>query len=82
MSKLTPWFPLKSKPARAGVYEIDRGDGGTTFYSYWDGTNFNGGWFTPQRARESFNFGHRWSIKPTRWRGVTRPAAHQPAKEQ
>lgn len=81
MSKTTPWFSMKAKPVRIGVYEVDWQDGDTTFFSYWDGRGFNGGWVTPQRAREHFNFGHKWSKKPTRWRGLAKPAAHQPAKE-
>jgi hypothetical protein len=74
--KLTPWFPAKVKPARAGVYQTSNTDSadGKHFYSYFDGKNWHGEWWTPERAMTQpavFNTPVE-QLRATRWRGLAK----------
>lgn len=39
--KLTPWFPVETKPARKGVYLVDAvWTSYCDWFAYWDGSGF------------------------------------------
>jgi hypothetical protein len=42
---LTPWFPIRIKPVRVGVYNVSCKDSGQSgkWYAKWDGKGF--GWY-------------------------------------
>jgi hypothetical protein len=48
--KLTGWFPATVNPARVGVYQTDSEGMGDAFYSFFDGVNWHGEWWSPKRA--------------------------------
>jgi len=65
--KLTRWYSGDQKPLRKGVYQV-KSDG--VYFSYFDGKNFNGCWFTTERAAEN-----QWSPVchgKLQWRGVAK----------
>lgn len=68
---LSPWFPVRIKPVRAGVYNVSCWSRKQTgnWYAYWDGERF--GWFhnEPQGA---FNMRESWGAVAKSWRGLTR----------
>jgi len=66
--KLTGWFEKKRQPARIGVYETRQNHDEKTWYSFWDGSQWRGEWYTPQRAANyaSGCFG----MTATHWRGL------------
>lgn len=72
MSKMTPWFPSKTKPVRVGVYEtqwycVDEWDCG---FSYWNGSQWANGIESP----ESAYFYKNWiggAVQNKKWRGFT-----------
>ena len=74
--ELTRWFSTRTKPKQVGVYMIDWCDGGT-YYSYWDGKIFNGGWSNAEQAHFRRFFGRSILGNPKRWRGL----AQDPSKQ-
>lgn len=68
---LTPWFPGNVRPKRRGVYKTwDKGLR-QSFYNYWDGKKWNGGWGT---AEDAARFGDRRCDDPVdKWRGLAKP---------
>ena len=69
--KLTPWFPVHSKPVRVGVYEIFGG-----YYSYWSGRFWVATDATPQFAADPRFFDLPSCTQDKKWRGL----AERPAK--
>lgn len=69
--KMTPWFPVGSKPARVGVYETDfLGSFGQRFqlgYSYWNGQRWHNNRPTPAEAAADDG---AFSSQSKRWRGL------------
>ena len=77
--KKTPWFPFTTKPVHVGVYEVDWCDADRTpFYSYWDGSTFNGGWLDTATAARMACFGKSASGHPVRWRGAIKVKKETP----
>lgn len=70
MTKMTPWFQPRSKPARVGVYETEwRGIG--RFFNFWDGRDWHWGWRTLERAeRSSDPMTRRDQRDLCKWRGL------------
>jgi len=71
--KKTPWFPIRSHPARVGVYEID------SFFSwsYFDGQHWNGSWSTPEAAFENCRWYATYKSEGAisaedKWRGLAK----------
>jgi len=67
--KLTPWFPAKVKPVRAGVYEIQE-DELPVWYRRWDGKNWYVGDPTPEGAAQERTILASWFRAP--WRGLAK----------
>ena len=70
--QMTPWFPAKIKPVRAGVYEtkwfcVDECEHG---FSYWNGSIWANSSTSPKSA-----YGHKnWTsgaVQSKKWRGFT-----------
>jgi hypothetical protein len=69
--RLTPWFPLGTRPARRGVYERDTPTVGR--YAFWDGIQWYGYAQSPRHAKDSYN--NRFvSVfqQEGQWRGLAR----------
>ncbi len=69
--KLTPWFSVRKKPVRVGVYERDHQDGCPICFQHW-----NGEWWS--LAAEAPGTANGWQhFKSTcqygKWRGLTKP---------
>lgn len=68
MTTTTPWFPVKTKPHHIGAYEI-QSINGNTWFSWWNGKNWNSNWPTAQRACDNRFFGDTRNVKG--WRGLS-----------
>jgi len=78
MSKrMTPWFPSKIKPARAGVYEVSTPNSLANRYAYFD----KKGWRLCASSVESAakeedwlgsNWGSSMTLPRSMWRGFTK----------
>ena len=68
--KMTPWFPSRIKPVRAGVYETKWDCAGEWEhgFSYWDGFEWANGSESPEGAyqRRSWAGG---AVQDKKWRG-------------
>jgi hypothetical protein len=70
--KLTPWFFGIQRPARVGVYQV-RSLGytpGDLYFSYWDGTRFNGCWPDAEYAQRRPDWGV--GLRVGTWRGLAK----------
>lgn len=65
--KLTPWFPAKVKPVRAGVYEVKQDDM-PAWYRRWDGEDWYVGGATPGWASNAIIVWDNGLRTP--WRGL------------
>ena len=71
--KMTPWFQSKTKPIRAGVYEIQWYfvDSWERGFSYWNGTKWANAVETPNKAYLC----KKWvqgACQDKKWRGFTK----------
>jgi hypothetical protein len=71
MRKKTRWFPVSLPPTRVGVYETRSTRSDSIYYSYWDGANFHGEWYTPERAMDNADWAYGQQM--AHWRGVVKP---------
>lgn len=67
--KKTEWFKGSEKPVRVGVYERDY-DVQRTYYCYWTGKVFNGGYHTAYRAVNAAP-SYESPYQDLPWRGLT-----------
>lgn len=70
--KLSPWHDGSVKPVHVGIYQVNSGNDGFKFYSWWDGKFFNGHW-TLETAYDNRKFFHKnpdGCSETTKWRGV------------
>lgn len=67
--KLTPWFPGRTKPIRAGVYQQLCGKRSRVGYQRWDGTFWYSWHFTPEAAARSTVLA-RTEHQNDPWRGI------------
>ena len=76
--KLTEWYSGDQKPVRVGVYEKKSKNTKTqSFYHFWDGERWFGGWYTVQRAiadQEKFKILEYCDDdeEPREWRGIAK----------
>lgn len=72
--QMTPWFPARTKPFRAGVYQVRLPvPTHNEVYAFWTGDRWGAIASTPERAGLlEFAFAD-WANQKKRWRGFTEP---------
>ena len=69
--QMTGWYNLSEQnPWEPGVYEVPCrfGGEGMTYFSWWDGLRFRGGWDSPEEAFS--NKDHEYLTDYKKWRGL------------
>jgi hypothetical protein len=72
MSKeLTPWFPMRVKPARIGVYNVScrAHDQSGAWYAKWDGFRFH--WYA-KHPNDILSSDHGGNDRTQSWRGLAK----------
>lgn len=73
--KMTPWFPSKTKPVRAGVYEVSTPNSRANKYAYFDKSGWRLCASSVKSAAKEEDWGSNWGSSMTlprsMWRGFT-----------
>ncbi len=70
MSKLTPWFPIETKPVHIGVYETKYHlfeDEWSHGFSYWNGEKWSNNSCGVKSVKKNWTEG---AIQEKKWRGL------------
>ena len=69
---LSQWFDLaEQKPWEVGVYEAKYDGLDKIYYSWFNGEQFQSGWYSKQKAKENKNMPSGLGLVPEKWRGLS-----------